>query len=329
MEQALSNSLKTKSDMHEKMLHFFLWNKCTLLLLTLFTNQAFSQLEGRIVEAGITVAPSNFLGDLGGNAGAGKPFLKDNNFSMTRMMVGAHVAYHPAEWYALRLSANYGSIAGDDAVIKGKGGLEEARKIRNLNFRSRIAEVYVAGEFYPTAFLEADATDRVHKLRPYGVAGIGVFSFNPKGKDPQTGEWVNLHALHTEGQGFPEYANRKNYSLTQVNIPLGVGIKYFLNDRVSIGFEVITRKTFTDYIDDVSTTYIDNNLFYKYMPLNVAVVANRMYDKSVSAANRNSGEKRGTSGHSDSYYAGGIKLNLALGAIGSALSNMRCPKLRL
>ncbi len=316
--------------MHEKMLHFFLRNKCTLLLLTLFLSiRSYGQSDARIVEAGFTLAPSNLLGDLGGNSGKGKPFLKDNNFSMTRLMAGAHISYHPAEWYALRLSVNYGSIAGDDGVITGKGGLEEARRVRNLDFRSKIAEAYVAGEFYPTTFFEDDPSQRTHKFRPYGVAGIGVFHFNPQGKDPATGKWVNLKDLHTEGQGFPELPNRKNYSLTQVNIPIGIGVKYFLNERVSLGFEVLSRKTFTDYIDDVSTTYIDNNLFYKNLPLNVAVVANRMYDKSVSAANRNAGEKRGTSSHNDSYYSAGFKLNIALGEIGSSFASMRCPKLRL
>ena len=316
--------------MHEKKLHFSLWNKCMLLLLILFLSEtSYSQFnEGALIEAGITIAPSNFLGDLGGNAGKGGSFIKDNNFSMTRLMAGAHISYHPADWYGLRLNVNYGSIAGDDAVIKGKGGLEEARKIRNLNFRSKIAEAYVAGEFYPTVFLENDASDRFHKIRPYGVAGIGLFHFNPQGKDPLNGNWVNLKELHTEGQGFPEYQNRKNYSLTQVAIPLGVGIKYFLSDKVSISFEIITRKTFTDYIDDVSTDYIDDNLFYKNLPLNTAILATRMYDKSVGSANRNANEKRGTSGHNDSYYAGGVKLNIRLGEIGASISSMRCPLVR-
>lgn len=314
--------------MHEKKLYFFT-NRCFLLILSiLLLNTSYGQFNYGAFEAGIIVAPSNFLGDLGGNPGKGGPFLKDNNFSMTRMIAGAHISYHPTDWYGIRLAANYGSIAGDDAIIKGEGGLEEARKIRNLNFRSKIAEAYLAAELYPTVFLEADPSDRLHKFRPYGIIGVGVFHFNPQGVDPQTGDWVNLKTLHTEGQGFPEYPTRKNYRLTQVNMPLGFGIKYFINDRVSIGFDIITRKTFTDYIDDVSTDYIDNNLFYKNLPLNVAIVANRMYDKSAASANRNAGEKRGTSSHNDAYYAGGIKLSIRFGDINPFLSSSRCPVFR-
>lgn len=314
--------------MHEKQRYFFRKSYVLLILSLLLLKTSYSQFNNGAFEAGVIIAPSNFLGDLGGNAGKGAPFLKDNNISMTRMIAGAHISYQPADWYGVRLALNYGSIAGDDAVIKGKGGLEEARKVRNLNFRSKIAEAYLVGEIYPTVFLEANPTERFHKFRPYGLAGIGVFHFNPQGKDPQTGDWVNLKALHTEGQGFPEVAGRKNYSLNQLNIPLGLGIKYFLSERVSIGFDIITRKTFTDYIDDVSTDYIDNNLFYKNLPLNVAVVANRMYDKSASSANRNAGEKRGTSGHNDSYYAGGIKLSIRFGDINPILSSSRCPVFR-
>lgn len=299
-----------------------------LLFAILLSQTAVCQFRQGALEAGITIAPSNFLGDLGGNAGKGEPFLKDNNLSMTRLIAGAHISYHPAEWYAIRLAVNYGSIAGEDSVIKGKGGMEEARKIRNLNFKSKIAEVYLAAEWYPTTFFEEDPSDRLHKLRPYVLAGVGLFHFDPRGKDPRTGAWIRLKELHTEGQGFPELAGRKNYSLTQVNIPLGIGIKYFLTDHVSLGFDIITRKTFTDYIDDVSTNYIDNNLFYKNLPLSVAVVADRMYDKSAGSANRNAGEKRGTSGHNDAYYAAGIKLNIRFGDINPVLSSLRCPVFR-
>ena len=311
--------------MHEKILHFFR-NRCFMLMLSvLLLKTSYGQYNSGAFEAGIIIAPSNFLGDLGGNAGKGAPFLKDNNISMTRLIAGAHISYHPADWYGVRLALNYGNIAGDDAVIKGKGGLEEARKIRNLNFKSAIAEAYLVGELYPTVFLEADPSERLHKFRPYVVAGVGIFHFNPQGKDAQTGDWVKLRALHTEGQGFPELAGRKNYSLTQLNVPLGIGIKYFLTEQVSIGFDILTRKTFTDYIDDVSTSYIDNNLFYKNLPLSAAIVATRMYDKSAGSANRNAGEKRGTAGHNDAYYAAGVKLSIRFGDINPFLSSSRCP----
>src|SRR5690606_19812093 len=139
---------------------------------------------------GITVGPSNFLGDLGGNMGRGTKFIKDNNVQMTKLTVGGFVSYHPNELFSFRLALNFGSLEGDDAIIKAKGGMEEARKIRNSNFRSKFSEFLLLAEVYPTIFLEYDATDNYRKFRPYAVAGIGGLKFNPQGLDPATGNWV-------------------------------------------------------------------------------------------------------------------------------------------
>ena len=111
------------------------------------------------------------------------------------MIFGAYIGYQPNEWFGLRLSANIGSLDGDDAIIKAKGGFEEARLIRNSNFRSKLVEGTLMAEVYPTVFFEYEPTDIFHKLRPYGVIGVGVFHFNPQGTDPSNGQWVNLQPL--------------------------------------------------------------------------------------------------------------------------------------
>ena len=64
-----------------------------------------------------------------------------------------------------------------------------------------------AVEFYPTVFME-QYEDLKGKFRPYGIIGVGVYHFNPKTQD-KNGNWVALQPLHTEGQGFPEYPDRK------------------------------------------------------------------------------------------------------------------------
>lgn len=303
----------------------------TLALLTgTFTSFGQYSEQTSYFEAGITIGPSNFLGDLGGNIGKGTTFLKDNNIPLTKLMAGAYLAYHPAEWLGFRLAANFGTLEGNDAIIKGKGGLEEARKRRNSDFRSRIQEGIFLAEFYPTVFLEYEPSDVFHKIRPYGVFGVGVFHFNPQGTDPKTGAWVDLQPLHTEGQGFPEYPNRKNYKLTQMNIPMGVGVKYFVSENVSLSLEVLHRKTFTDYIDDVSTTYIDPALFYAHLPLAQAQLAERMANKSglvVGNTAYTPGQKRGTPTNNDAYYSFGFKLGIRLGnSVNSRWGNStRCP----
>ncbi|MBC7849508.1 MAG: outer membrane beta-barrel protein [Chitinophagaceae bacterium] len=314
-------------------LHSFVWKSCAAMLVLLSTcltsNSQYSE-RTSFFEAGITAGPSNFLGDLGGNYGKGTTFLKDNNIQTTKFMFGAYVTYHTSDWLGFRLAANIGSIEGDDAVIKGKGGLEEARRVRNSNFKSKIQEVFVAAEIYPTVFLEYEPGDTYHKIRPYGVIGVGAFHFNPQGKDLQTNQWVNLKPLHTEGQGFNEFPDRAEYKLTQINIPMGVGVKYFASETLSLSLEVIHRKTFTDYIDDVSTEYIDPALFYNYLTPSQAAIAQRMANKTDpsgigSISGYGPGKKRGTPTNNDSYFSIGFKLGFRLSSDNRWNNSTRCP----
>lgn len=309
-----------------------LWKSTLVTLLGCITYlPSFAQPEEKTshFELGFSVGPSTFLGDLGGNMGKGGPFLKDNNFPMYKLMYGAYIAYFPSDLLGFRFMVNKGMLEGDDAVIRGKGGYEEARKIRNSNFRSPITEAMVLAEVYPTALLGLDEESILMKLRPYGMLGVGVFHFNPQGTDPLTGEWVDLRPLHTEGQGFPEYPERKMYSLTQLNIPMGIGVKYFLSDNVNLSLEILHRKTNTDYIDDVSTTYINPALFYKYLPLAQAQLAERMANKTGGAASNGvrfkPGDKRGDPNNKDAYFSVNVKLGFRLGSSNPWTRSTRCP----
>ncbi len=176
---------------------------------------------------------------------------------------------------------------------------------------------------YPTLFLEEDPTDNYKKFRPYLLAGIGGFRYNPEGFDPVSNQWVALQPLRTEGQGFAEYPDRKEYKLMQMNLPFGGGIKYFLNDNMNLSFEIIHRKTFTDYIDDVSTNYIDPSLFYTYMPTAQAQLAERMANKSSGVFG--TGDKRGTPNNNDAYYSAGLKLGIRLGSNSRYGNSTSCP----
>jgi hypothetical protein len=309
-------------------LHASVRKCCIGTLLILGSLSSFSQSESSAYfEAGITVGPSNFLGDLGGNMGKGTTFIKDNNIPLTKLTIGGFLSYHPSEFFGVRFALNFGTLEGDDAIINGKGGWEEYRKIRNSNFRSKFQEALLMAELYPTVFLEYDQTDVFQKFRPYAVIGVGGFHFNSMGLDPATGQWVYLKPLHTEGQGFPEYPDRKEYGLTQLNIPMGAGIKYFITENVNLSFEVIHRKTFTDYIDDVSTNYVDPAVFYAHMPAQQAQLAERMANKTGTYTTRvyGPGDKRGTPTHNDAYYTAGFKLGFRLGNSNRYRNSTSCP----
>ena len=236
------------------------------------SSQSITTGDGK-VEIGLGLGPMFFLGDLGGNYGTGKTFIKDVNLPLTKLSKGVFISVAPTEWLAFRFAFNQSMVDGYDSIIKSKGGEEEFRKARNLDFRSNIWEGYGAVEFYPSVFFE-QYDGLKGKFRPYGIAGIGLFHFNPQGlyypnyqspSNPGSSVWVDLTPLRLEGQGMSEYPTRPQYSLTQIEIPMGLGFKWYLKENLYVGMEVLHRKTFTDYMDGVSKDYIDPNLFKKYL----------------------------------------------------------------
>jgi hypothetical protein len=187
-------------------------------------------------EVGLNFGPIFFLGDLGGNSGKGTNDFKDINFEFTKFMKGAFVTMYPKNWVGLRLAANYTYLEGSDDIINTTGINELWRKQRNLDFKTTVLEGYLALEFFPTMLLNRES-EYEPRLRPYVFGGVGVFHFNPQGSISDAAgnkTWYYLHPLKLEGQGMPEYPYSKPYKLTQINIPYGACIKYFLSDLINI-----------------------------------------------------------------------------------------------
>ena len=134
------------------------------------------------------------------------------------------------------------------------------------------------------------------------------------------------------------HPDRKEYNLTQMNLPYGIGVKYFFNDRYNLSFEIVNRITFTDYVDDVSTKYIDAQDFYDYFGAGSATadIARQMANKSAFANGGNyrpsygPGSKRGNPNQNDAYYSTTLKFGIRLGADPNAgsLRGTRCPVVR-
>lgn len=130
---------------------------------------------------------------------------------------------------------------------------------RNLSFNSKVWELTLQGDFNFFRFMPGEPQ---YSFTPYITFGAGIFSYDPYAY--LRGEKVFLRPLGTEGQGSSLYPERKQYSSMAICIPFGGGIKYSLNERINIAFEVLHRFTNTDYLDDVSKTYVDPAAF----PLN-------------------------------------------------------------
>lgn len=290
-------------------------------------------------EAGFNCGPSFFLGDLGGNEGRGERFIKDVNVEFTNIIKGAFIAVYPKNYLGFRAVVQTGYLQSADEAINTRGRLELFRKERNLDFKSALSEAYVAMEFHPWFWQNRNNEFFYGKFSPYVLAGIGICHFNPQGSVTNAnGEktWYYLKPLHTEGQGMAEYPDRKNYSLTQINVPLGGGLKYFLSERTNISLEVLHRKSFTDYIDDVSTSYIDPKLFDKYLSPADAVIARKIHDKTngsntPGASRIRPGEQRGNPKQNDSYFSVLLKIGFRLGNVyeseyfKSMAAKARCP----
>ncbi len=279
---------------------------------------------------------SNYLGDLGGNKGIGKKFIYDNNLKKRTSFVGFSFSHIRKEALGLRLSYTNGEIAGSDQDASFKDQSDDAytRYKRNLDFKTKISEWSLLFEVYPLKFLHQTKKIFHWNVQPYFLYGFGRFKFNPQGSyfDEIAADyiWVDLHPLRTEGQGMKEYPDRKPYKLTQLNMPYGLGVQYKVGQKTSVGFEFIGRKLFTDYLDDVSTTFIDPRAFENYLSQDDYETAKAVNNKSNLIDPNNpykAGEQRGNPKYNDFYYSFNIKLSVQINKKRKKVSTQPQPKM--
>lgn len=210
------------------------------------------------------------------------------------------VSYNVTGHISLRAEFSATNIEGND-----QDNNNSALRKRNLNFKSFLSEGAV--------MLQYDAFDlENYKLTPYFFGGIGQFKFNPYTYDT-VGRKVFLQWMGTEGQGLPQYPDRKMYKTTQYCIPFGIGVKYAISDYVHLGAEFATRKLFTDYLDDVSTTYVDENILLAGRGSTSVGLAYRGDElKSNPGTYPADGVKRGNPLLNDNYYFMQVRLGIRL-----------------
>ena len=227
-------------------------------------------------EALFGIGASNFMGELGGKNGIGTNNLRDFDFPSIRPVFHFGHSYRIAFLFNIVNDISFGYLYGNDQFTN-----ETFRNNRNIHFRSPLFEYSSLIHFYPFPEKEgAKFTLSGYRLRlkkksilqwfssgkvnvyPFFYTGISFFHFNPQAKYPIDGEitsmqgkWISLKPLKTEGQGL--FPTRPDYSLNQIAIPFGMGVKYFIDMYWAVTFEYGFRITFIDYIDDVSTTYVD------------------------------------------------------------------------
>jgi len=267
-----------------------------------------------LVEVGFSANAMNCLTDLGGAKGIGAKFTKDLNLGKTHLAGGVYINAVYKNKFAFRLEGTMGKVSANDNVLKSVAttDIARARYNRNLHFRSQITELALVTEIHPLfIFVDWPARDyEAPRYSPYLLAGIGYFSFNPQ---TQIGtRWVDLQPLSTEGQGFAEYPDRKVYKLQQISYPIGVGIRYELSPVFNTRVEFNYRFTSTDYLDDVSTNYIDPAVFSNYFRGNKLVNAITLHDRQIEKYG-GPDSKRGSPLEKDGFFTFCFKLGIVLG----------------
>jgi hypothetical protein len=293
----------------------------TVILLTGVVQQAIAQPDFSddlyydnpiTYELGGSFGVMNCLTDLGGGKGIGKKFIKDLNLGNTQPTGTIFLSAVYKNKFVLRSEATWGVVKASDAVLKNKKESTGGRYERNLSFRSTIFEIALITEIHPRFFRQYSKDEKLPRLSPYILGGIGYFSFDPKTK--LEGEWIDLRPLNTEGQGFPEYPGRKIYKGKQINFPVGAGLKYKLSPLFNFSAECVYRILNTDYLDDVSTNYVDPATFLN--PVNNYSVINlnrvlKLYDRQNElnpAHTTNIGDIRGNPNNNDAYFSINFKI---------------------
>jgi len=204
-------------------------------LVLIFASETYCQLFKPSTELGVKGGISYYTGD-----------LNNQHFNFANPAISLLVRRNLDRRFSVKGEISSMKIEGDDRISD-----DLLKKDRGLHFRSNIYELSSQIEFN---FLPYENGSVLYNWTPFIFSGLSLFNFNPQAEN-NDGQWVDLQPLGTEGQGTTAYPDRKKYPRTQVALPMGGGVKYNLNDRLNIILSFSGRKTYTDYLDDVSTTY--------------------------------------------------------------------------
>lgn len=262
-----------------------------LFLLAIGTTASAQRKFEESKEFGIMTGTAYYIGDLNPY----RHFGGDLSIGM-----GAMYRQNINRRWAVKGQLFYGMIGAQDADAN-----DAWRRNRNLSFRNEILEGSCTVELN---YKDYQIGNQKARFSPYLFLGVGIFSHRPQANF--NGRWYELQPLGTEGQGTTE--GGEPYSLTGLAFPFGVGMKVNLFSIVALSVEWGMRKTYTDFLDDVSGVYIDPAVLADESgPLTVALA-----DRSIAfpeGLENNAGMERGDSGRNDWYNFTTVTLSIRLG----------------
>jgi len=277
----------------------------TLLLLTVTSlSSLFASAQREAVvqegEFGVGIGAGHYFGDLNTRAHINRPKIAATAFF--RKNFGNYIA--------LRVGASFAQLGYSDIYNTHN----DYMKARNLSFNSNVWELAVQGDFNFFRFMPGEPG---YNFTPYITFGVGVFNYDPFAM--LSGQKYFLRPLNTEGQGNSLYPDRKPYGSMAFCVPFGAGFKYCINESINVGFEIVHRVTGTDYLDDVSTTYVDPSVFPP-LPDGSPSPAYLLHDRSYELGEPIgiTGRQRGVSTQKDQFITGIFYISFNL-------QSYRCP----
>jgi len=228
-------------------------------------------------EIGIVLGTAYYMGDInyrhfGGVLSPGGGLLFRNNLDKR---------------WSFKTSLLYGKIEAHDSDSD-----DAWQRNRNLHFRNEIIEFSAQMELN---YLDYQiGSDDI--ISPYLFLGLSYYSSNPKAE--YNDNWYELQPLGTEGQGTT--LGEELYRTSGVAIPMGAGLKVNVYRSIAINLEWGMRRTYSDYIDDVSGTYIDPvTLLAENGRLALALADRSLVQSGPDGTN--AGVQRGDPGRRDWY----------------------------
>jgi hypothetical protein len=264
--------------------------KILIFILLGFIHYSIKCQTGLVLTAKIGAA--NYIGDL-----QQKPFT----FSQSKLHSGFNLAYFFNQRFGIKAGFDYGEIHADDKKNK-----KISLQARNLNFTNKITEANIGLQAY---LFKTESS----AYNFYGFVGLAFYKHNPYTYTLQ-GNKIFLEPLSTEGQGLPEYPNRKKYKLHGISIPIAGGVQINLSNKLTLGYELMLHKTNTDFIDDVSGLYPDYSTLLNRRGATATALSYRGYE--LVGGNPifplDSEQRGGFTKNSDWYYFQSIVLGIHL-----------------
>lgn len=262
--------------------------KISIIGLLLFMSWTLSaQNTFRGIERGGSLGAVQYLGDLNPKAQLNRP----------NYYIGGLFKYSFSDYIALGIQADFGRLSYADSLNKSS-----YEKVRNLNFSSPIADAHIFAEFN---FFRFQTGSFKYRWTPYISTGFGAMYYNPI--TFYEGNKYNLNGIGTEGQFTSQYSSRRYQKIAAI-IPVGFGIKYWIRPGLNFAVEINQKFTFTDYLDDVSSTYVGAD---KFRFNNQYDVSYYIQDRSIEIVQPPigiEGRQRGTSTDKDRYIGLQFKL---------------------